>query len=207
MSVAMKWLGEDEVFYFENRSDNDKLLVEKIVHYVDQADVVIAHNGKRFDLPKIRGRALVHGLKPPSPVKVIDTLLVARSQFGFTSNSLESLSKLLDLKTKKGGHKKYPGFELWLQCLKQNDEAWDEMREYNIDDILSLEEMYLKMRPWMTQHPNVAIMSSETLESPTCPKCGSNSQRPMKKKKLKVTPAGADAKKAVAKPAAATTGS
>ena len=173
MSVAMKWLGEDEVMYFENRSNDDKLLIEKIIYYLDQADVCVAHNGKRFDLPKIRGRALVHGLKPPSPVKIIDTCLIARSQFGFPSNSLEYLSNILDLNTKKGGHKKFPGFDLWTQCLKQNDEAWEQMREYNILDIISLEEMYLKMRPWMTTHPNVAISTSNNLESPSCPKCAS----------------------------------
>lgn len=173
LSVAMKWLGEEEVFYYENRHNNDKILVEKIVHFLSEADAIIAHNGKKFDIPKIRGRALVHGLAPFSPVKIIDTCLVARSQFGFPSNSLAYLSEVLDLKTKKGGHKKFPGFDLWVQCLKQNDEAWKEMKEYNIVDILALEELYLKMRPYMTQHPNVAVYKEGTLESPACPKCGS----------------------------------
>jgi hypothetical protein len=48
---------------------------------------------------------------------------------------------------KKKRHAKFPGFELWRECLAGNHEAWDEMREYNIDDVLSLEELYLVMRP------------------------------------------------------------
>lgn len=58
------------------------------------------------------------------------------------------------------------------------------------------------------RHEYKGLYSKTEPEEHACPKCGSNSQRPLKKKKqLKVTPAGADAKKAAAKPAATTTGS
>jgi hypothetical protein len=51
-------------------------------------------------------------------------------------------------KKKKLSHKKFPGFELWRECLKGNMEAWEEMRIYNIMDVLSLEELYTKLIPW-----------------------------------------------------------
>ena len=171
MSFAAKWLDSDEIFYEENRKDNDKLLIEKVCHLLDQADMVIAHNGERFDMKQIRGRAVVHGIAPPSPVKVIDTLKIAKNEFGFASNSLEYLTTILGCKIKKGGHKKFPGFELWLACLRGDDEAWAEMKEYNILDILALEELYYKLRPWDTKHPNLAVYA-EDVESIVCPKCG-----------------------------------
>jgi hypothetical protein len=171
MSFAAKWLGDDQIFYEENRKDDDKVLIEKVIYLLDQADMVVAHNGERFDMKQIRGRAVVHGLAPPSPVKIIDTLKIAKNEFGFASNSLEYLTTVLGCKIKKGGHKKYPGFELWLACLRGEEAAWAEMKEYNILDILALEELYLKLRPWDTKHPNVAVYSEDTGKV-ICPKCG-----------------------------------
>jgi predicted RNA-binding Zn-ribbon protein involved in translation (DUF1610 family) len=171
MSFAAKWLGNDDVIYEESRTENDKHLIERLVYWLDMADIVVAHNGARFDLPSIRGRALVHGINPPSPVKMIDTYKVVKKEFSFPSNSLEYLTMVLDCNTKKGGHKKFPGFELWLECLRKNEEAWAELKEYNILDVHALEEVYLKLRPWITDHPNVAIYNEP--EHPACPKCGS----------------------------------
>lgn len=173
LSFAAKWLDEEEVFYEEARTEKEEYkLLKKVVYLLDEADIVVVQNGRRFDLPKIRGRALVWGINPPSAVKIIDTYEVSKKQFGFASNSLEFLCKILDCKVKKGDHKKFPGFLLWAECLKGNEEAWAEMKEYNIPDILSLEEVYLKMRPWMTTHPNIVI--DKKSETPLCTKCGSS---------------------------------
>jgi DNA polymerase III epsilon subunit-like protein len=171
MSFAAKELGKDGIIYHENRKSDDKKIITELVHLLDETDFVIAHYGDGFDLPMIRGRALVNQITPPSPVKVIDTLRIAKKQFKFPSYSLEYLSKALDLKTKKGSHKKFAGFELWLECLRGNEEAWAEMKEYNIKDILSLEELYYRLRPWDTTHPNLSIY--EAGETMLCPKCGS----------------------------------
>jgi DNA polymerase elongation subunit (family B) len=171
MSFAAKWLGEGEVMYCENRHGDDTELVARLIQLLDEADIVIAHNAKKFDIPVIQGRAVIKGIKPPSPFKIIDTLLTARKEFRLFSNKLEYLAKVLKYAPKMS-HSKFPGFELWLQCLKQNDEAWAEMMEYNIQDVLTLEEVYLRLRPWMKQHPNVAV--KEEAERTLCPKCGSH---------------------------------
>lgn len=172
MSFAAKWLNDPNIIYFENRKSDDKPIVEKLVYYLDEADIVVAHNGKKFDLPKIYGRALINGIKPPSPVKVVDTLMVARKKFGLPSNSLEYLCMVLGTSIKKTSHKKFPGHELWLECLRGNDEAWEEMKTYNIDDVLSLEEIYLKMLPWAEGHPNVSVYDNK--DEVACPRCNSS---------------------------------
>jgi hypothetical protein len=168
LSCASKWLGKDEVFYEDVSNQSEEALLEHICGMLDEADFVIAHNGARFDIPKIRGRALVNGLTPPSPVKVIDTLHIARREFGFTMNSLKYLAEILDV-TMKDDHKKFPGFELWVECIKNNPEAWEEMRVYNIGDIVTLEEIYMKIRGWSSTHPSVITdLDSEEIMCPTC---------------------------------------
>lgn len=173
MSFAAKWLGDsdDKIIYEENRKEDDSNIVSSLVALFDTADIVVAHNGQRFDFPQIMGRAIVHGINPPSPYKIVDTLKVARFEFGFPSNSLEYLAIVLGCKPKLA-HKNFPGFELWLECLRGNEEAWKEMKVYNIQDIVTLEEIYLKMRPWMRRHPNIGAIQEN--EEVTCPKCGGN---------------------------------
>lgn len=172
MSFAAKWLGEDFILYEENRKADDSQLVETLFDLLHQADVVVAHNGERFDLPTILGRGVVHGLKPPSPYFVIDTLRVARKEFRFVSNRLVNLAEELGVSPKQD-HKKFPGFELWLECLRGNDEAWDEMRTYNVQDVITLEEIYIRLRPYMKNHPNIAHRQKDGVEV-YCPKCGSS---------------------------------
>lgn len=115
------------------------------------------HNCKKFDIKKLNARFLLNGYQPPSDYRVIDTLEIAKRHFGFTSNKLEYMTSKLCKKYKKSGHGKYPGFLLWKETLKGNQEAWREMEEYNILDVLSLEELYTILRPWYKQHPNFNI--------------------------------------------------
>lgn len=172
MSYAAKWLGDDNIFYEENRDGDDYNLVFNLFTLLHSADIVVAHNGQKFDLPTILGRGAVHNLLPPSPYFVVDTCLSARKEFRLMSNSLANLCELFGLK-KKEDHKKFPGFELWKECLLGNEEAWEEMREYNIADILALEELYLRMRPYIRNHPNVVRDIHDEGEV-VCPKCGSS---------------------------------
>lgn len=170
MSFAAKWLDGSKIIYEENRKSNDKSIVQSIYKLLDEADIVVAHNGKDFDLKHILTRGLIHQLPPPSPYHVVDTLKEARKHFKFLSNSLADLCKDLGL-PEKGKHGKFPGFELWWQCLRNNDEAWAELREYNMQDIVTLEALYLRLRPYMTGHPNVDLSDGSEL---LCPRCSSN---------------------------------
>lgn len=170
MSFAAKWLDSEEVFYKENRTSDDSSIVRSLYDLLDMADIVVAHNGAKFDLPTIIGRGVIHNYSPPSPYMVVDTLHTARKELRLVSNSLANLCEQLNL-PKKDDHKKYPGFELWLGCLRNEEEAWKEMKDYNIADVVSLEALYLRLRPYMRFHPNVVRTSDG--ETVTCPKCGS----------------------------------
>lgn len=177
LSFCFKPLGapRSELVYLDTSAKadprDDHELVAKLWEIMDEYDFLIAQNGKRFDMRKIRARMIQQGMPPPSPCKVIDTMLMAKQVAAFTSNKLEWLSAHL-AKVKKSKHKEFPGFELWAECLKGNPAAWKAMRKYNIPDVLSMEGVYLTLRPWVEGHPNVAVYMEDNEQR--CGRCGSD---------------------------------
>lgn len=152
LSWAGKWLGSDKIMYKDQRKakvlEDDSGILRTIWELLDEADIVITQNGKKFDVKKLNARFIFHGFKPPSPFKHIDTLVLAKKHFGFTSNKLEYLAKALKTKTQKMARREFDGFELWKECLAGNMKAWREMEKYNKADVLALEQVYEKLIPW-----------------------------------------------------------
>lgn len=154
LAWSAKWLGDkpSKMYYQDQRKaknvNDDKKLLQGIWKLLDEADIICTQNGRAFDAKKLNARFILNGMKPPSSYKHIDTKVIASKVFGFTSNKLEYMTSKLCKKYKKLSHKKFPGFELWTECLKGNQAAWKEMERYNKYDVLSLEELYLKLQPW-----------------------------------------------------------
>jgi DNA polymerase elongation subunit (family B) len=172
LTWAAKWLFEDKVYSGklkpkEIAEQNDKRIIEGIWKLINEADIVIAHNGEKFDIPKLNSRFILNGLQPPLPYQQIDTLKHIRRQFGFTSNKLDYVNKLLNLERKKDTN-----FELWERCMKGNASALSEMEEYNVQDVRILEETYLQIRAWIKPHPNMGLFILDEREH-RCPNCGS----------------------------------
>lgn len=170
LTWAGKWLGEDNILFDSNHlhgdPKDDEAICASLHACLDEADIVVAHNGNRFDIKKVNARFIGHGMEPPSPYRKVDTLLEARKNFAFTSNRLDALGDTLGF----GRKIDTGGFSLWTRCMSGEIEAFEEMVEYNIQDIALLESVYLKLRPWMQQHPNVNVFDDD--ETPRCPKCG-----------------------------------
>lgn len=171
LSFAWKWLGEKKISthclpdYKGYRKDkkNDGPLVDEIWKVMNSADILVAHNGDKFDTKKTHARFIINKLGPPAPVKTIDTLKIARQNFGFDSNKLNDLAKYL------GVGKKIPntGMHLWLSCMAGDPASWKIMRKYNAHDVKLLEEVYLLLRPWAKNHPNLNTYS-HAVACPTC---------------------------------------
>jgi hypothetical protein len=176
LSWSAKWLGDppNKVMYMDQRKakniEDDRLILKKIWELLDEADIVITQNGKSFDQKKLNARFIIHGFQPPSSYKHIDTKLIARKHFGFTSAKLEYMTDKLCSTYKKLKHGKYPGFEMWKECMSGNIDAWKEMEKYNKHDVLALEELYTRLSPWDSSI-NFSLYSDSTEH--TC-KCGSN---------------------------------
>lgn len=176
LSFCAKDLDSKKVVYEDtggrgaSKVRDDTALMRSLWIVLDEADIIIAQNGVGFDVKKINARFIELGMPPPSPFKVIDTMLEAKKIARFTSNRLAWLSDILT-DVPKSDHKKFPGFTLWTECLADNPAAWVEMRKYNIIDVKSTELVYLKLRPYIIGHPNVAAYNTDTTVQ--CPKCES----------------------------------
>ena len=179
MSWSAKWLGEEEIMYLDQRDkddiSDDRDLLEQMWYLLDEADIIVTQNGKKFDEKKLNARFILNGMKPPSSYKHVDTVQIARRKFGFTSNKLAYMTDKLCTKHKKLTHAKFPGHELWTECMKGNLEAWDEMRDYNEVDVLSLEELYLILKPW-DNSVNYALWVDED-DVRVCNGCGGHDMR------------------------------
>ena len=138
LSWSAKWLYDDEVLSDvltskEAIDRNDKRVLESAWKLLDEADIIIAHNGDKFDLRKIKARFLSNGIMPPMPYKTIDTLKVARKEFALTSNKQDYITRLLGVQKKLD-----TDFQLWVDCMNGDTEALKKMEEYNKHDVLGL---------------------------------------------------------------------
>lgn len=167
---SAKWLYSDEVFGAccspeEILEENDSRIVKLLWKAFDDADIIIAHNGNSFDIPRMNTRFILNGLEPPTPYQTIDTLKVAKKQFGFTSNKLQALATYFGLDGKLD-----TDFNLWKACMNGDQQALDYMFDYNKQDVKVLEEVYLKLLPFITNHPNMGNLMNRTV----CSNCGSD---------------------------------
>jgi hypothetical protein len=174
---AAKWLGEpaSKIMYRDQRSAkniaDDSRMLRDIHQLMDEADIILTQNGNRFDVKKLNARFILNDFPPPSPFKKLDTCVIAATKFGFTSNKLDYLTDKLCTKYKKLKHKKFPGDELWDECLDGNPEAWAEMEKYNKHDVLALEELYGVLGPWVADM-NFGLYIDDA--KPVCRQCGSD---------------------------------
>jgi hypothetical protein len=170
LSWAAKWLLEPDIISqrltrSEVLREDDGRLVETLWHLLNQADIVIGHNCSQFDIPKIKTRFLIHGLPPTTFYQQIDTRLIAKKEFGFSSNKLDFLARMLGISCKLDTE-----FELWVKCLEGDEDSLKYMEEYNRHDIPITEEVYLRLRPFIKGHPNYNLFVDG--DDPVCPHCG-----------------------------------
>lgn len=159
------WVGQPDFPSFKRNRSDDKDVAKAAWKLLDEADIVLAHNGKQFDIKKLNTRFLIHGLPPPSPYQVLDTKLIARRYFGFSSNKLDQLSRQLDGERKLA----HTGKDLWLGCMAGNLADWALMEKYCKHDVALLKKKYDRFLPWIENHPDWNIYEGT---KDACPNCG-----------------------------------
>ena len=167
LSWAAKWYGEDEIMFDSLNQSSRKQMIGRMHKLLNEADAVIHFNGKKHDIPFLNREFIEAGLTPPSPYKQIDLVATCRNQFKFPSNRLVYVTKALGL-GEKVDHEGYP---LWIKCINGEQKAWATMKKYNIQDVQLTEKLYNKVRPWIKNHPNVALHQDD---SDACPVCASD---------------------------------
>jgi hypothetical protein len=174
LSVAWRWHGEKRVSsasipdwrgYKPLEDGDDYEVVATVADLFDEADVVVAHNGNKFDQPKTKTRMIAHGFDPPSSYKEVDTLQIVKQQFRFTYSRLDEVCKALGI----GAKHNTGGIDLWHGCINGDPKAWAKMVKYNKQDVVLLDALYERVLPWAKNAPNMALLSDRP---DVCPRCG-----------------------------------
>ena len=174
VTAAWKDLGErtvhgstvlDDPARFKANPNDDYHVVKTIHDAMMGADIIVGHNGDAYDSKYLETRILVHGLSPLPPFRSIDTLKIAKLRFLFNSNRLDYLARLLFK-----DQKVHTDNQLWLDALKGDEKAIREMFTYNKHDVVLLEKVFLKLRPYMPDYVNHQLFGHPV---GSCPRCGS----------------------------------
>ncbi len=100
----------------------------------------------RFDIPYIRTRCVYHKLDFPvyKEIAHTDAWRISRDKLKLHSNRLEVVSKFLGISAK--GHPLNP--EIWLRCLSGNKKALKFVLTHNIEDVVSLEAVWHRIKDY-----------------------------------------------------------
>lgn len=164
--AAWKWYDSKRTYFAaEWEPQGRESFLRAVWDVYDRADIVIGHNVKRFDTKHLRGEWKLLGLDQPSPVKFVDTLTVARAEFGFESNTLDSLCARFGIARKVD---KYDAKVARAACAG-DPAAQRRIKRYNIGDVVANEGLYDQMRGWITNHPHLGLFNGDEY---ACPQCG-----------------------------------
>lgn len=127
---------------------NDGPLLRAILSWMEDIDIIIAHNGLKFDLPFLRTRAVVHGLPPVNFQKIIDPVQLARQHFRFPGNSLQSISHVIGTQNEKTPLRP----DTWAKAALNGDpHCMEEIVTHCVADVDVLEEVCWKIRGYVRQ--------------------------------------------------------
>lgn len=174
LSAAWKFLGQDKVHCVSvspKNPLNDAAVVHHLHAALQSANILVGHNSDAFDFKKFNARAIIYGLPPISPKQTVDTLKLSRKHFKWTSNKLSYIANKLGLPAKDDSPD-------WDKILEGDADELRTMREYNKQDVIVTEQLYLKLMPYHTTHPVITHMEPpirdvEGFKVISCPKCNS----------------------------------
>lgn len=186
ISIAWKWLGEDEVYCETwDKNKNDEKLLSKFLKVYNKADMVVGQNNDRFDNRWVNARAMKYGLDINVHVKSLDVMKECKRLFRLPSYSMAYITKFLGVETKL----EHEGIIMWEKIeegtKKEQKEYLKKMVDYNKQDIVATEDMYLALRKYMHNKVHFGVMNGEPKW--TSPYTGTHN---VKLVRTSVTPAG-----------------
>lgn len=132
--------------HWKTRRSNDKAVVRALRDTLDEFDVLVAHNGLRFDLPFIRTRLAKWGLKTLPDKKLVDPVQLARNKLRMSYNSLDKLAGYLgcNSKTEVEGN-------MWLKAALDGDRrAMNYIVRHCVEDVKTLERIVDAVKGYST---------------------------------------------------------
>jgi predicted PolB exonuclease-like 3'-5' exonuclease len=187
ITIAWKWFGTDEVYVDHWSMDKhcDKAMLERFLRDYNLADMIIGQNNDRFDNRWINGRALKYDLDVNTQVRSLDLMKENKRLFRVPGYSMKFINKYLGIK----GKLEHEGIKMWDMIedgsLDEQKEYMQKMIDYNRQDIIATEEMYLRIRKYIGTPTHIGkFMGGSKYD---CPTCGSTHVEP---KRITYTSAG-----------------
>lgn len=166
ISICYKWEGEEEVHALAwDKGRDDKRMLSEFIKIANTADILVAHNGDRFDLSLLRTRCIYHRIPMFPKYRTLDTLKKSKGNFRFSSNKLDYIAKYLGV----GAKLKHEGFPMWDKCMKGDENALNAMIEYNKVDVVVLEDVYQVMKHYIKPETHAGVLQEKPKY--TCPIC------------------------------------
>jgi len=153
----------------KDRND-DSAVVAFAYEVLKDADEIVTHNGKQFDVKVLNTKLLQYGLPPLPNIKHVDTKIAAK-KLSLYSNSLANVAKFFKVEDKMSFSNKWG---LWTRIAFGQSTKKDLklMSDYCKQDVDTLEAIYEKLRPFHgTNTVNKTFFNGEER---SCTTCGSN---------------------------------
>jgi hypothetical protein len=158
LCVSYRWYDENKTQIVSLWRDGEEAMHQKLYDLLDEAEVVVAYNGNRFDIPWIEGELTMRGLGRPSPFHKIDLFQVWKKHAHTVINKLDYVAQRL-LGDEKIHHE---GFKLWVSVMNGDKRAQMRMRRYCLKDTTLMPGIYDILRPYIPNHPNMLLDEAPT---------------------------------------------
>lgn len=175
LCIGYKWLGEKNtkiIRLWDHKEwsksvNNDAPILKEFAKIFNEADAIVTQNGKKFDIKFLQTRYVINGLNPlDHKVLHLDTKQIAKRYLYSIGNRLDDLAEITSSEKKLENG----GWSLWEKCWHRDSKALKLMERYCKQDVATLEQVFLKLRPFITQIPNANMWKAE---GNVCPACGS----------------------------------
>lgn len=147
------------------RDDNaDLSMLQRFSEIYSEADLIIGHNVKAFDIAVMRARLIKHRLPDFAPTLIDDSYKQLKG-IGFSGKSLDYITQFLGI-----GQKEDHPLSLWMNiALHKSQEDLNKMVTYCLGDVLNNRKMYKTLQPYVKSSLNMAVFYGDNQR---CPNCG-----------------------------------
>jgi len=142
---------DQERTWSKHRSD-DSLVVKKIMEELNKYDILVAHNGQRFDKGFMNAKCIQYDMPVSLRLKkFVDPVKLARFHLKLGRNSLAAIIDWLEIPV----HKTPLELRLWLKASLEGDrKCMDTIVKHCVHDVKSLAIVYNRMRPLIDRIDN-----------------------------------------------------
>lgn len=133
-------INKNDIKKWGKEAREDKRLLKNLIKDMGNFDRLVGHYSCKYDLPFIRTRALMCGVKFPEHGIYIqsDTWMILRHKFKLSRNSLESGTRNILGKTRKN----HLSLKLRNGCIRGEKWALDATLDHNKRDVRDTEDLF-----------------------------------------------------------------